>query len=85
MKFITLRPNLKVNIDEIEAVEQLEDGMVVVKTQNNVYRTDFTFQNILQLLEMYNTSDNTNEKIASMAEDISKMREVSKTQTFFAG
>jgi len=85
MKFITLRQGLKVNIDEIEAVEQLEDGMVVVKTQNNVYRTDFTFQNILQLLEMYNTSDNTNEKIASMAEDISKMREVSKTQTFFAG
>ena len=85
MKFITLRQGLKVNIDEIEAVEQLEDGMVVIKTQNNVYRTDFTFQNILQLLEMYNTSDNTNEKIASMAEDISKMREVSKTQTFFAG
>lgn len=85
MRFITLRPNLKVNVAKIEAVEQLEDGMVVVKTGRNIYRTDFSFQNILQLLEMYNTSDNTNEKIASMAEDISKMREVSKTQTFFAG
>jgi hypothetical protein len=51
MHFIELRDGLSVSIEEIEAIQRVDDGSSRVFTQNNTYDSTFPYMTLLELVE----------------------------------
>lgn len=80
MKFIAIKDGFSIKKDEIIAVIKNSEGGTTLKTREGSYPSGFSYETILQLLEM----DGIEEKISNQVRTTgSNMNEMYKDQNFF--